>query len=135
MIVTATGVADAADLEREITAFGQGADGGLVVAPAPPTFDRRDLIIAMAEQWRLPAIYSYRFNVMSGGLVSYGFEGLEQFEQAAGYVDRILRGANPGELPLQLPTKYRLAVNLKAAKAIELSIPESFLLRADEVIE
>ena len=72
---------------------------------------------------------------MSAGLVSYGYAGLEQFEQAAGYVDRILRGANPGELPLQLPTKYRLAVNLKAAKAIELSIPESFLLRADEVIE
>jgi putative ABC transport system substrate-binding protein len=133
--VTLAGVADAADIEREMTAFAHGVDGGLVVAPAPPTFDRRDLIIALAERWRLPAIYSYRFNVMSGGLVSYGYEGLEQFQQAAGYVDRILRGANPGDLPLQLPTKYQLVVNLKAAKTIGLSIPDSFLLRADEVIE
>jgi putative tryptophan/tyrosine transport system substrate-binding protein len=133
--VTSAGVTNAADIEREITAFAQGSDGGLVVAPAPSTFDRRDLIIALAERWRLPAIYSYRFNVKSGGLVSYGYEGIEQFQQAAAYIDRILHGANPGTLPLQLPSKYQLVINLKAAKAIGLSIPESLLLRADEVIE
>jgi ABC-type uncharacterized transport system substrate-binding protein len=133
--VTPAGVTNAADIEREITAFAQEPNGGLVVAPAPSTFDRRDLIIALAERWRLPAIYSYRFNVKSGGLVSYGYEGLEQFQQAAIYVDRILRGANPAGLPLQLPSKYQLVINLKAAKAIGLSVPEAFLLRADEVIE
>ena len=133
--VTSAGVTNAADIEREITAFAQTPNGGLVVAPAPSTFDRRDLIIALAERWRLPAIYSYRFNVKSGGLVSYGYEGLERFQQAATYVDRILRGANPAGLPLQLPSKYQLVINLKAAKAIGLSIPDAFLLRADEVIE
>jgi len=133
--VTPAGVTNAADIEREITAFAQEPNGGLVVAPAPATFDRRDLIIALAEQWRLPAIYSYRFNVKSGGLVSYGYEGLEQFQQAATYVDRILRGAKPDALPLQLPSKYQLVVNLKAAKAIGLTIPPAVLARADEVIE
>ena len=134
--VTSAAVTNAADIEREITAFAQGGpDGGLVVAPAPSTFDRRDLIIALAERWRLPAIYSYRFNVKSGGLVSYGYEGTEQFQQAASYVDRILRGEKPGTLPLQLPSKYQLVVNVKAAKAIGLSIPPAFLLRADEVLE
>jgi putative ABC transport system substrate-binding protein len=134
--VTSAGVTNATDIEREITAFAQrGPDGGLVVAPAPSTFDRRDLVIALAERWRVPAIYSYRFNVKSGGLVSYGYEGTEQFQQAATYVDRILRGEKPGTLPLQLPSKYQLAVNLKAAKAIGLSIPAAFLLRADEVLE
>lgn len=133
--MTPAGVTNAADIEREITAFAQEPNGGLVVAPAPATFDRRDLIIALAEQWRLPAIYSYRFNVKSGGLVSYGYEGLEQFQQAATYVDRILRGAKPDALPLQLPSKYQLVVNLKAAKAIGLTIPPAVLARADEVIE
>jgi len=134
--VTPAGVTNAADIEREITAFAQrGSDGGLVVAPAPSTFDQRDLIIALAERWRMPAIYSYRFNVKSGGLVSYGYEGTEQFQQAATYVDRILRGEKPGTLPLQLPSKYQLVINLKAARAIGLSIPAAFLLRADEVLE
>jgi putative ABC transport system substrate-binding protein len=118
-----------------ITAFVQEPDGGLVLASAPSTFDRRDLIIALAERFRLPAVYSYRFLIKSGGLGSYGFEGLEQFQAAATYVDRILRGAKPAELPLQLPTKYQLVINLKAAKAIGLSVPESLLARADEVIE
>jgi ABC-type uncharacterized transport system substrate-binding protein len=118
-----------------ITAFVQEPDGGLVLASAPSTFDRRDLIIALAERFRLPAVYSYRFLIKSGGLASYGFEGLEQFQAAATYVDRILRGAKPAELPLQLPTKYQLVINLKAAKAIGLSVPESLLARADEVIE
>jgi len=133
--VISAAVTNAADIEREITTFAQEPNGGLVVAPAPSTFDRRDLIIALAERWHLPAVYSYRFNVKSGGLVSYGYEGLEQFQQAATYADRILRGANPGALPLQLPSKYQLVINLKAAKAIGLSIPGPFLLRADEIIE
>ena len=134
--VTSAAVTNAADIEREITAFAQsGPDAGLVVAPAPPTFDRRDLIIALAERWRMPAVYSCRFNVKSGGLVSYGYEGTEQFQQAATYVDRILRGEKPGALPLQLPSKYQLVINLKAAKAIDLSIPPAFLLRADEILE
>ena len=105
------------------------------MAPALSTFDRRDLIISLAERWRLPAINSYRFNVKSGDLVSYGYEGTEQFQQAATYVDRILRGEEPGTLPLQLPSKYQLVVNVKAAKAIGLSIPAAFHLRADEVLE
>jgi putative ABC transport system substrate-binding protein len=135
MTVTAAAVRDGADIERAITAFAQEPDGGLIVAPAPPTFDRRDLVIALAERFRLPAIYSYRFFIKSGGLASYGFEGLEQFQAAATYVDRILRGAKPSELPLQLPTRYQLVINLKAAKAIGLSVPESFLSRADEIVE
>lgn len=135
VVITPAAVRDATDIERAVTAFGQEADGGLIVAPAPPTFDKRDLVISLAERLRLPAIYAYRFFTKSGGLVSYGFEGIEQFQQAASYVDRILRGANAAELPLQLPTKYQLVINLKAAKSIGLSIPEAFLLRADEVIE
>src|SRR5262249_30572091 len=134
--VTSAAVTNAADIEREITAFAQGGpDGGLVVEPAPYTFDWLDLIFSLTERWQLPAIYSYRFNVKSGGLVSYGYEGTEQFQQAASYVDRILRGEKPGTLPLQLPSKYQLVVNVKAAKAIGLSIPPAFLLRADEVLE
>jgi putative tryptophan/tyrosine transport system substrate-binding protein len=133
--VTSAGVTNAADIEREITAFAQGSNGGLVVAPNPSTFDRRDLVIALAERWRMPSIYSYRFIVEIGGLVSYGYEEVEQFKQAATYVDRILRGANPGELPLQLPTKYQLVINLKTAKALGLYISPQLLARTDEVIE
>jgi len=133
--VTSAPVTNAAQIEREITAFAGAPGGGLIVTPNPTTFGQRDLIIRLAERWRLPAIYSQRFIVMSGGLASYGFEGLEQFQQAAVYIDRILRGASPSELPLQLPTKYQLVINLKAAKAIGLTIAESFLLRADELIE
>ena len=135
MMVTSAAVRDAAEIERTVAAFAQEPNGGLIMAPAPATFDNRDLVISLAERLRLPAVYPYRFFIKSGGLVSYGFEGLEQFQQAASYVDRILRGANPAELPLQLPTKYQLVINLKAAKAIGLSIPEAFLLRADEVID
>lgn len=133
--VTSAPVTSAADIEREVTAFAGTPDGGLIATPNPTTFGQRDLIIRLSERWRLPAIYSYRFNVLSGGLSSYGYEGVEQFQQAAVYVDRILHGASPGELPLQLPTKYQLVINLKAAKAIGLTIAESILLRADELIE
>jgi ABC-type uncharacterized transport system substrate-binding protein len=128
-------VHDAADIRRSFTSFGAEPDGGLVVAPAPPTFDHRDLIVEMTRTLRLPAIYPYRFFIESGGLASYGFVRVEQFQQAANYVDRILRGANPAELPVQLPTKYELVVNLPAARAIGLTVPPSLLARADEVIE
>ena len=93
MTVTAAAVRDGTDIERSVTAFAQEPGGGLIVAPAPPTFDRRDLVIALADRFRLPAIYSYRFFIKSGGLASYGYEGSEQFQAAATYVDRILRGA------------------------------------------
>src|SRR5262249_11405361 len=127
-------VRDAADIRRSFTSFGAEPDGGLVVAPAPSTFDHRELIVEMARTLRLPAIYPYRCFIESGGLASYGFARVEQFQQAATYVDRILRGANPAELPVQLPTKYQLVVNLPAARAIGLSVPQAILARADEVI-
>lgn len=133
--VTSTRVISTTDIEREVTAFAQGPNGGLVLAPAPITFGPRALINTLSERWRLPAVSSQRFIAKSGGLVSYGFEGQEQFQQAATYVDRILRGAKPGDLPLQLPSKYQLVINLKAAKAIGLTVPPTLLVRADEVIE
>jgi hypothetical protein len=109
--------------------------GGLIVAPAPPTFDNRTQIVAMAERLRLPAVYSYRFFVTSGGLIAYGIDGKELWRAAASYIDRILRGEKPGDLPVQLPTKYHLVINLKAAKALDLQIPDKLLAVADEVIE
>jgi len=135
MAVTAAGVRDDADIERVLTAFAHEPNGGLIVAPSPITTTRRELIIALAARLGLPAIYSFGFFTTSGGLVSYGIDQMELVRGAASYVDRILRGANPGELPVQLPTKYQLAINLKTAKALGLTIPESFLARADEVIE
>jgi len=135
MLLTAAGAHDGADIERALTGFATEPDGGLVVAPAPATFDGRQLLIGLAKTLRLPAIYPYRFFIDSGGLASYGFERVEQFQQAATYVDRILRGANPAELPVQLPTKYQLILNLAAARAIGLTVPEAVLARADEVIE
>jgi putative tryptophan/tyrosine transport system substrate-binding protein len=93
------------------------------------------MIVALAAHLRLPAVYSYRFFVASGGLASYGIDGKDQWRAAASYMDRILRGANPGELPVQLPTKYQLAVNLKTAKALGLTVPPTLVARADEVIE
>ena len=135
MTVTAAGVRDAADIERVLTEFAREPNGGLIVTPSPLTATKRDLIIAVAARLGLPAIYSFRFYVASGGLVSYGIDQLETVREVASYVDRILRGANPGELPVQLPTKFQLVVNLKTAKTLGLTIPESFLLFADEVIE
>jgi putative ABC transport system substrate-binding protein len=135
MTVTAAGVRDAADIERVLTEFAREPNGGLIVTPSPLTATRRDPIIAVAARLGLPTIYSFRFYAASGGLASYGIDQLETVREAASYVDRILRGANPGELPVQLPTKYQLVVNLKTAKTLGLTIPESFLLRADEVIE
>lgn len=133
--VTGLGVRDAADIERVLTDFAQEPNGGLIVTPSPLTATKRDVIIAIAAKLKLPAIYSFRFYVASGGLVSYGIDQLETVREAASYVDRILRGAKPADLPVQLPTKFSLVVNLKTAKELGLTIPESFLLLADDVIE
>ena len=135
MTVTGAGVRDAADIERVLTAFAREPNGGLIVTPSPLTATRRELIIALAARLGLPAIYPFRFYSTSGGLASHGIDQMEQVREAASYVDRILRGANPGELPVQLPTKYELAINLKTAKALGLTIPQPLLLRADEVIQ
>jgi putative ABC transport system substrate-binding protein len=133
--LTRADVHNAADIERAINDFAQQPNGALVVAPTAATILHRNLIITLAARHRLPAVYPYRFFASSGGFISYGVDLAEQYRQAAGYVDRILRGANPGELPVQLSSKFELVVNLKTAKALGLTIPEPFLQHADEVIE
>jgi putative tryptophan/tyrosine transport system substrate-binding protein len=133
--VTPAGVFNAPDIVRTLTEFAQTSDGGLIVAPAPPTFDNRQLIVDMAGRMRLPAVYSYRFFVTSGGLLSYGIDGKDIWRAAASYIDRILRGEAPGELPVQLPTKYYLTINMNAARMLGLDVPPSLLALADEVIE
>ena len=126
---------DADEIERRLTAFAAEHNGGVLVMPHALTVTNRDLIVALAARLRLPAIYPLPFFAKAGGLISYGFDSVNQFQQGAGYVDRILRGAKPADLPVQYPTKLQLVINLKTAKALGLTIPESFLLRADEVIE
>jgi putative tryptophan/tyrosine transport system substrate-binding protein len=133
--VTVAGVRDGADIEGAIAAAAREPNGGLIVISSSVTNAHRRLIIELAARHRLPAIYDFRYFVAEGGLASYGHDPADQYGQAAGYIDRILKGAKAGELPVQNPTKYELAINLKAAKALGLKIPESFLLRADEVIE
>jgi putative ABC transport system substrate-binding protein len=128
-------VVDAVELEKAITALGQQPDSALFVVPDVFVQVHRQLIIRLAEQYRLPGIYPYRFFPTSGGLLSYGIDTVAIFRQAASYVDRILKGEKPADLPVQAPVSFKLIVNLKAARAIGLTIPESFLLRADEVIE
>src|SRR6516165_7353604 len=135
MSVSGLGVRDASDFERALAEFAQDGNGGLIVTPSPLTATKRDVLISVAEKLKLPTVYPFRFYVASGGLVSYGIDQLETVREAASYVDRILRGANPADLPVQLPTKFSLVVNLKTAKGLGLTVPESFLLFADEVIE
>jgi putative tryptophan/tyrosine transport system substrate-binding protein len=126
---------DAVDIVHAIDAFASEPNGGLIVLPPPPTAANRETIFRLAAQHRLPAIYQSRFYAAEGGLMAYGSNSADNFRRASSFVDRILRGAKVGELPVEFPTKFELVVNLKAAKAMELTIPESFLLRADEVIE
>ena len=133
--LTAANVRDSAEIERTIESFARQSGGGLIVLPNVPTIVHRRLIIALAARHRLPAIYTFRQFVADGGLISYGPHRIDQYRQAAAYVDRILRGEKPADLPVQQPTKFELVVNLTTAKALGLTIPESFLLRADEVIE
>ena len=128
-------IENAADIERAIKSLVQLPNGGLVVLPSGTSILHRDLLIALTAQHRLPAVYPFRFFVTAGGLMSYGTSIADQDRQAASYVDRILRGANPADLPVQAPTKYETTVNRKIAKAIGLEVPSSLLVRADEVIE
>jgi ABC-type uncharacterized transport system substrate-binding protein len=128
-------VASAADIQRAVETLARGPDGGLVVPPSNTTVLHRDLIIALAARHRLPAVYAARFWVTAGGLMSYGTDQVAMFAQTASYVDRILRGAKPADLPVEAPTKYETTLNLKAAKALGLTAPPSLLVRADEVIE
>src|SRR5215475_15119968 len=122
--LTRADVRNAADIERAINDFAQQPNGALVVAPTAATILHRNLIVTLAARHRLPAVYPYRFFASSGGFISYGVDLAEQYRQAAGYVDRILKGAVPGDLPVQLPSKFELVVNLKTAKALGLTIPD-----------
>ena len=128
-------VQDAGEIERAVAAFARSANGGMVVTGSATTTIHRDLIITLAARHKLPAFYTDRFAVASGGLISYGPEYADQFRRAAGYVDRILKGEKPADLPVQVPTNYALVINLKTAKALGLSIPQALLAGASEVIE
>ena len=116
-------------------AFARSANGGLIVTGSALTTVHRALIVTLAAQHRLPAVYPGRYFVAAGGLISYGPDRVDQYRQAAGYVDRILKGEKPTDLPVQAPTKYELVINLKTAKALGLEVPPTLLARADEVIE
>jgi putative ABC transport system substrate-binding protein len=128
-------IESATDIVRVIESFARGPNGGLLALPDSTSIAHRDLLIALAAQHRLPAVYPARLFVAAGGLMSYGTDVVDVFRQAASYVDRILRGAAPGDLPVQAPTKYQTTLNLKTAKALGLDVPASLLVRADEVIE
>jgi putative tryptophan/tyrosine transport system substrate-binding protein len=125
---------DPGEIERAVTAFARAANGGLIVAAGTASVSR-DLIITLAARHKLPAVYFDRAFVTDGGLISYGVDPIDQYRRAAGYVDRILKGEKPGDMPVQAPTKYELVINLKTAKALDLAVPQSILARADEVIE
>jgi putative ABC transport system substrate-binding protein len=133
--LTRAGLRNAAEIERAIDAFAQEPKGALIVLPSALGIAHRDLIVALAARHHLPAIYPYPVFARSGGFISYGVDLTDLYRRAASYVDRILKGAKPGDLPVQLPTKFELIVNLKTAKALGLTIPEPFLQYADEVIE
>jgi putative tryptophan/tyrosine transport system substrate-binding protein len=126
---------DEGEIERALSLFAQNPNGGLIVTGSPQAASHRDLIIALAARHRLPAVYWGRYWVAAGGLISYGPDFLDPFRRAAGYVDRILKGEKPADLPVQTPTKYELVINLKTAKTLGLSVPQSLLSRADGVIE
>ena len=133
--LTAIDVSHDVEIERAVAALAGEPDGGLVVLPNPYNATNRGSIIVLAARHRLPAVYPFRYFAAAGGLMSYGIDQIDQWRRAASYVDRILRGEKPGELPVQAPTKYELVINLKTAKALGFNIPPAFPLRADEVIE
>jgi putative ABC transport system substrate-binding protein len=135
MELTALIVRGANEIERAITDFARVPRGGLIVPGLTQAGVHRDLIISLAARYRLPAIYPFPYYANAGGLMSYGPDTLDQFRRAAGYVDRILRGEKPADLPVQAPTKYELVINLKTAKALGIIVPPTLYARADEVIE
>jgi putative ABC transport system substrate-binding protein len=126
---------DAAGIEPAINQFARAANGGMIVLPGSLTITHRTQIIALAARHRLPTVYPFRYYVAAGGLISYGPDAVDQYQRAAGYVDRILKGEKPADLPVQTPTKYEVVINLKTAKALDLAVPTTLLALADEVIE
>ena len=133
--VSPVNVRDAVEIERAIAAFARSPNGGLIVTASALSAVHRDLIIALSARHKLPAVYYERYFVGAGGLISYGPDFVDQYRRAAGYVDRILKGEKPADLPVQAPTKYQLAINLKTAKGLGIEVPPMLLARADEVIE
>jgi putative ABC transport system substrate-binding protein len=133
--VSPLGGRDARDIERTVTEFAGGPNRGLIAIASPLSINNRDQIISLAARHRLPAVYAFRSSVTDGGLISYGIDPIDPSRQAAGYVDRILKGEKPADLPVQGATKYELVINLKTAKALGLTVPPSLLSRADEIIE
>jgi putative tryptophan/tyrosine transport system substrate-binding protein len=133
--VNPVNVRDPSEIRRAVEAFARSPNGGLIVTASALAVHHRDLITMLAARHRLPAVYPFRHFVISGGLISYGDDPSDQYRRAAGYVDRILKGAKPADLPVQAPTKYDLVINLKTAKALGLDVPPTVLARADEVIE
>jgi putative ABC transport system substrate-binding protein len=128
-------VRDTAEIERDIRAFARSPNGGLISTASSLALDHRDLIIKLAARHKLPAIYYERYYVTAGGLISYGPDLVDQFRRAANYIDRILKGEKPSNLPVQAPTKYELVVNLKTAKTLGLAVSQSLLATADDVME
>ena len=133
--VSPVNMRDAGEIERTVAAFARASNGGLIVPGSGPAVTHRDLIITLAARHKLPAVYSERHFIAAGGLVSYGADIIDRYRHAAGYVDRILKGEKPADLPVQAPTKYELVINLKTAKSLGLNVPQTLLARADEVIE
>jgi putative ABC transport system substrate-binding protein len=135
VVLNTAPVHSGAEIEKAIAALGREPGGGLVVVPGAFTFSHRMPIISAAARNNVPAVYAYSYYVRDGGLLSYGPDAVDEFRRVASYVDRILRGEKPRDLPVQFPTKYEMVLNLKTARALGLTVPQSILLRADEVIE
>jgi putative ABC transport system substrate-binding protein len=135
MELSVVGVRDSSDIEHEIAAFAREPNGGLIVTVNAFAVDHPNVVATFPALHKLPAVYPFRYFINAGGLISYGPDEADQYRRAAGYVDRILKGEKPADLPVQVPTKYELVINLKTAKALGLEIPATLLARADEVIE